>query len=156
MISSSTWTYTPVQYCPFHDCFYSVDSRTPLHFPCAICVFLAVDRVNTAPQWGHSDFAAAPDRSRWCLRRLLNVENSRPLQPWSQHCGFGRDSRTRTWASGSEVTTLLLVWLWLWLRVLRGLWLPLLLITYGGERIGIVILAPAVVGYVWDLCSLFN
>ena len=29
--------------------------------------------------------------SRWCLRRLLNVENCRPLQPWSQHCGLGRD-----------------------------------------------------------------
>lgn len=66
-------------------------------------VFRAVVRVNTAPQCGHSDLAAAPERSRWCRSKLLKVENSRPLQPWSQHCGFGRDSITRTWLSGSGV-----------------------------------------------------
>jgi hypothetical protein len=27
---------------------------------------------------------------------LLKVENSRPLQPWSQHCGRGRELITRT------------------------------------------------------------
>lgn len=53
-------------------------------------------RVNTAPHTGHSAFATTPDFSRWCRRRLLNVENSRPLQPWSQHCGRGRELRTRT------------------------------------------------------------
>jgi hypothetical protein len=35
-----------------------------LHFSCAIWPFLAVVRVNSAPQLGHVDFAAAPDFSR--------------------------------------------------------------------------------------------
>jgi hypothetical protein len=35
--------------------------------------------------------AAAPDFSRWWRRRLLKVENWRPLQPWSQHWGLARD-----------------------------------------------------------------
>lgn len=26
---------------------------------------------------------------------MLNVENCRPLHPWSKHCGFGREFRTR-------------------------------------------------------------
>jgi hypothetical protein len=85
-----------------HDmCFYSVEDSLPeaLHFPCATWIFRAVVRVNTAPQIGHSALATTPDFSRWWRRRLLNVENSRPLQPWSQHCGRGRELTTRT---GSE------------------------------------------------------
>ena len=46
-----------------------------LHLSCAKWPFRAVVRVKTAPHLGHSDFAAVPDFSRWCLRRLLNVEN---------------------------------------------------------------------------------
>jgi hypothetical protein len=61
----------------------------PLHFPWAICPFLAVVLVKTVPQYGHSDFVAVPDFSLWCRSKLLNVENCRPLHPWSQHCGFG-------------------------------------------------------------------
>jgi hypothetical protein len=38
--------------------------RRCLHFSCAICPFLAVVRVNSAPQFGHVDLAAAPDFSR--------------------------------------------------------------------------------------------
>lgn len=65
-------------------------------------------RVKTAPQTGHSAFATTPDFSRWWRRRLLKVENSRPLQPCSQHWGLGRKLRTRTgrswavWSVGVE------------------------------------------------------
>ena len=43
--------------------------------------FLAVVRVNSAPQLGQVALAAWPDFSRWCLSRLLKVENWRPLHP---------------------------------------------------------------------------
>ena len=76
------------------------DSRpAPLHFPCAMWMLRAVVRVNTAPQIGHSALATTPDFSRWCRSRLLKVENSRPLQPWSQHWDRGRELITRTWCS---------------------------------------------------------
>lgn len=67
-----------------------------LHLSWAMCPFRAVVRVNSAPQRGHTDFAAVPDFSRWCRRRLLKVEKWRPLHPWSQHCGFGLEFSTRT------------------------------------------------------------
>lgn len=73
---------------------------------------MAVVRVNSAPHLGQYDFAAVPDFSRWCLNKLLNVENWRPLHPWSQHCGFGRELTTFTgaWplvgAVGASVATL--------------------------------------------------
>ncbi len=70
-----------------------------LHFSCAMCPFRAVVLVNSAPQRGQYDFAAVPDFSRWWRRRLLNVENRRPLHPWSQHRGFGRLPTTRTCSS---------------------------------------------------------
>lgn len=62
---------------------YSADGSlaTPLHFPWATWMFLAVVRVNTAPQMGHSALATTPDFSRWWRSRLLKVENSRPLHP---------------------------------------------------------------------------
>lgn len=71
---------------------YSADESLPelLHLPCPTWILRAVVRVNTAPHIGHSALATTPDFSRWWRRRLLNVENSRPLQPWSQHCGRGR------------------------------------------------------------------
>lgn len=40
------------------------DSRPPLHFPCATCIFRAVVRVKAAPQMGHSALATTPDFSR--------------------------------------------------------------------------------------------
>lgn len=52
--------------------------------------------VNSAPQSGHVALAAWPDFSRWWRRRLLNVENWRPLQPCSQHWGLGLLWTTRT------------------------------------------------------------
>ena len=81
---------------------YSVEASlpAPLHLPWATWIFRAVVRVNTAPQIGHSAFATTPDFSRWCLKRLLKVENSRPLQPWSQHCGRGLEVIKRTSLSG--------------------------------------------------------
>lgn len=71
--------------------------RLCLHLSCSMCPLRAVVLVNSAPQLGHVDFAAWPDFSRWCRRRLLNVENWRPLQPCSQHWGLGRLWTTRTW-----------------------------------------------------------
>ena len=83
---------------------YSADSSRPppLHLPCATWIFRAVVRVNTAPHTGHSALATTPDFSRWCRKRLLKVENSRPLQPWSQHCGRGLELTTRTCRSLSD------------------------------------------------------
>ena len=46
-----------------------------LHLSCAKCPSLAVFLVNSAPQRGQTDLEEVPDFSRWCLRRLLNVEN---------------------------------------------------------------------------------
>lgn len=71
-----------------------------LHLSCAICPLRAVVLVNSAPQRGQYDFVAVPDFSRWCLSRLLNVENCRPLQPWSKHCGFLGFSTIRIESSG--------------------------------------------------------
>ena len=51
------------------------DEDLALHLSCAKCPSLAVFLVNSAPQRGHTDFDEVPDFSRWCLRRLLNVEN---------------------------------------------------------------------------------
>lgn len=56
-----------------------------LHFWWSKCPFLAVVLVNSAPQSGQLALAACPDFSRWWRRRLLKVENWRPLQPCSQH-----------------------------------------------------------------------
>lgn len=52
----------------------------------------AVVLVNSAPHRGQYDFVAVPDFSRWCLSKLLKVENWRPLQPCSQHWGLERGS----------------------------------------------------------------
>jgi hypothetical protein len=71
------------------------DDLRGLHLSCAIWPFRAVVRVNSAPHRGQVLFDAVPDFSRWCRKRLLNVENCRPLQPCSQHCGFGREFNTR-------------------------------------------------------------
>ena len=60
-----------------------------------MCPFLAVVRVNSAPQRGQKLLDAVPDFSRWWRRRLLKVENWRPLQPCSQHWGLGRELMTR-------------------------------------------------------------
>jgi len=76
--------------------------RRCLHFSWAMWPFLAVVRVNSAPQLGQTDFVAAPDFSRWCRKRLLKVENWRPLQPCSQHCGLGRLCTTLTWSAESD------------------------------------------------------
>lgn len=65
------------------------------HLSCAKWPLRAVVRVNSAPHLGQYDLAAVPDFSRWCRRRLLKVENWRPLQPCSQHCGLGRWFSTR-------------------------------------------------------------
>lgn len=73
-----------------------------LHFSCAMCPFLAVVLVNSAPQLGHEDLLATPDFSRWWRRRFEKVLNWRPLHPWSQHWGLGRDCTTRTWSRGSR------------------------------------------------------
>ena len=56
-----------------------------LHLSWAKWPSRAVFLVNSAPQRWQTDFCDVPDFSRWCLRRLLNVENWRPLQPCSQH-----------------------------------------------------------------------
>ena len=74
----------------------SYESRRCLHFSCAMCPLRAVVRVNSAPHFGQVGLEATPDFSRWWRSRLLNVENFRPLQPWSQHCGFGCECTTRT------------------------------------------------------------
>jgi hypothetical protein len=66
-----------------------------LHLSCAMCPFLAVVRVNSAPHRGQKLLDAVPDFSRWWRKRLLNVENWRPLQPCSQHWGLGRELMTR-------------------------------------------------------------
>lgn len=76
-----------------------------LHLSCCMCPLRAVVLVKTAPQWGHDALDAWPDFSRWWRRRLLDVENCRPLHPWSQHRGLGRLWTTRTCPpSGDEVT----------------------------------------------------
>lgn len=61
------------------------DALRGLHLSCAMCPFLAVVRVNSAPHRGQMLLDAVPDFSRWCRRRLLNVENCLPLHPCSQH-----------------------------------------------------------------------
>lgn len=61
-----------------------------LHLPFFWWRFLAAARVNSVPQSGQVAFVAWPDFSRWCLKRLLNVEKLRPLHPCSQHCSLGR------------------------------------------------------------------
>ena len=66
-----------------------------LHLPPHRWPLRAVVRVNSVPQCGHTALAAEPLFSRWWRRRLLKVLNCRPLQPWSKHCGLGRDVRTR-------------------------------------------------------------
>lgn len=83
------------------------DGLRGLHLSCAMCPFLAVVRVNSAPHRGHVLLEAVPDFSRWCRNRLLNVENCRPLHPCSQHWGFGRELITRgitglPWVLGDE------------------------------------------------------
>lgn len=60
-----------------------------VHLSCATWPFRAVVLVNSAPHLGQYDLEAVPDFSLWCRKRLLKVENWRPLQPCSQHCGFG-------------------------------------------------------------------
>jgi hypothetical protein len=74
----------------------SVLFRFCLHLSCRRWPFRAVVLVNSAPQFGQDAFAAWPDFSLWCRSKLLNVENCRPLQPCSQHWGFGRLCTTRT------------------------------------------------------------
>ena len=78
----------------------------------AKCVSLAELRVNTAPHKGQVALAVALDLSFLCLMRLLFDENSRPLQPWSQHrslpwlysfssCFWSRPSRNSSVELGS-------------------------------------------------------
>lgn len=67
-----------------------------LHFWCSRWPFRAVVLVNSAPQSGQLALVAWPDFSRWWRRRLLKVENWRPLQPCSQHWGLGLLWTTRT------------------------------------------------------------
>lgn len=67
-----------------------------LHFWCSRWPFLAVVLVNSAPQSGQLALVAWPDFSRWWRRRLLKVENWRPLHPCSQHWGLGLLWTTRT------------------------------------------------------------
>lgn len=57
------------------------DALRGLHLSWAMCPFLAVVRVNSAPHRGQLLLAAFPDFSRWCRNRLLNVENCLPLHP---------------------------------------------------------------------------
>ena len=83
------------------------DGLRGLHLSCAMCPFLAVVRVNSAPHRGQELLEAVPDFSRWCRSRLLNVENCLPLHPCSQHWGFGRELITRgitglPWVLGDE------------------------------------------------------
>jgi hypothetical protein len=54
---------------------------------CDFCWSLSM-RVKQAPQTGHSCFTKFPPFSRLCRLRLLTVENSRLLRPWSQHWGL--------------------------------------------------------------------
>ena len=75
--------------------------RIRLQLPLARCVSLAVTRVNSPPHWGHSTFFALPDFSFWCLFRLLHVENTRPLQPCSQHCALPSPFAAAAWLSFS-------------------------------------------------------
>lgn len=80
--------------------YFSAESRRVLvHLSCARWPLRAVVRVNSAPHLGQLDLDAVPDFSRWCLSKLLKVENGRPLQPCSQHCGFGLWFRTLIAAS---------------------------------------------------------
>lgn len=62
--------------------------RILLQLCLARCVSLAELRVKIAPHRGHTPFVLAPDLSFTCLTKLLLDENSRPLQPWSQHRCF--------------------------------------------------------------------
>jgi hypothetical protein len=62
----------------------------PLHLPVERWPFLAPFLVNSASQYGQTAFVVIPF-SRWWRRRLLKVENWRPLYPWSKQRGFGRE-----------------------------------------------------------------
>lgn len=92
-----------------------------LHLSWSMCPFLAVVLVNSAPQLGQVALAAWPDFSRWWRRRLLKVENCRPLHPCSQHRGLGRLEATPVEEpSGEAAAGLVGIWYIIELSWLRG------------------------------------
>ena len=53
----------------------------------ARCWFLAVVRLKKAPHLGQKHSGVSRDFSRWCRRKLLHDEKTRPSHPCSQHAG---------------------------------------------------------------------